>query len=262
MEENQNEFEIRIQDILAALFKRWWMILIATVLGAGIAFGYSYATYVPQYRAIAKMYVNNTQISFGSTQVSISSGDITAAQSLVNTYCEILQTRLTLEEVIRRAELEYTYEQLLSMVSCGSVNETEILHVTVISTNPKEARAIANTIIEVLPEQISTIIEGSSVRTVDRAVDGREIAPQFTKYASIGGLLGLLFSVSLIVVFDVLINDALESEEWVLNTYREEVPLLAVIPDVDDIGGRGYGKYYRSYYYSYRSKRHKKGGAE
>jgi len=262
MNENQNEMELRIQDILSAFFKRWWLILIATVLGGVIAFGYSYMTYVPQYRAVAKMYVNNTQISFGSTQVSISSGDITAAQSLVNTYCEILKTRLTLEEVIRRAELGYSYEQLYSMVDCGSVNETEILYIAVTSTNPQEARAIANTIIEVLPEQISTIIDGSSVRTVDRAVDGRELSPQFTKYASIGALLGLLLSMALTFIFDVLINDTLESEEWVLNTYREEIPLLAVIPDVDDVGGRGYGRYYRSHYYKHSSKSEKKGGAK
>lgn len=262
MNENQNEMDLRIQDILSAFLKRWWMILVATVLGGIIAFGYSYLTYVPKYRAMAKMYVNNTQISFGSTQVSISSGDITAAQSLVNTYCEILKTRLTLEEVIRRAELEYTYEQLLSMVDCGPVNETEILYISVTSTHPQEARAIANTIIEVLPEQISTIIDGSSVRTVDRAVDGRELAPEFTKYASIGALLGLLLSLGLVFIFDVLINDTLESEEWVLNTYREDIPLLAVIPDVDDVGGRGYGKYYRSHYYAHDKKAEKKGGAK
>ena len=254
MNENQNEIEIRIQDILAAFLKRWWLILIATVLGGVLAFGYSYATHVPVYRATAKMYVNNDSISIGATKVSISSSDITAAQSLVNTYCEILQTRLTLEEVIRRAELSYTYEQLLSMVSAGSVNETEIFYISVVSTNPDEAKAIANTIIKVLPEQIATIIEGSSVRTVDEAVTGREIAPGYTQHAAIGALIGLVLSLGLTFVIDVLINDTLESEEWVMNTYRDEIPLLAVIPDVDETGGKRYGKYYNSYYYAHDSK--------
>lgn len=47
------------------------------------------------------MYVNNSSISVGSTQVNLS--DLTAAQSLVETYMVILKTRGTLEEVIKEA---------------------------------------------------------------------------------------------------------------------------------------------------------------
>ena len=255
MNENQNEFEIRIQDILAAFFKRWWLILIAAVLGGVLAFGYSYATHVPVYRSTAKMYVNNESISIGATKVSISSSDITAAQSLVNTYCEILKTRQTLELVNERAGqecagLDYTYEQLLSMLSAGPVNETEIFYITVVSTNPEHAIVIADTITKVLPEQIATIIEGSSVRTVDKAVVSTRIAPRFSQYAAVGALIGLVLSLGLVFVFDVVINDTLESEEWIINTYREEIPLLAVIPDVDETSGKHYGKYYASHYYA------------
>ena len=63
------------------------------------------------------MYVNNSSISVGSTQVNLN--DLTAAQSLVNTYIVILNTRGTLEEVIDQAGLSYDYETLSGMISAG-----------------------------------------------------------------------------------------------------------------------------------------------
>ena len=46
------------------------------------------------------MYVNNSSINVGSTQVDLS--DLSAAQSLVETYIVILKTRGTLEQVIEQ----------------------------------------------------------------------------------------------------------------------------------------------------------------
>ena len=53
------------------------------------------------YTASALMYVNNNSLSVGSTKVSLSYSDLTAAKSLVDTYVVILNARTTLNEVIR-----------------------------------------------------------------------------------------------------------------------------------------------------------------
>ena len=108
------------------------------------------------------MYVNNSSISVGSTQVNLS--DLTAAQSLVETYMVILKTRGTLEEVIKEANLPYDYEQLSGMIEAGAVNSTEVFSISVTSASPEEAEKIANTIAELLPNRIADIVEGSSVR--------------------------------------------------------------------------------------------------
>jgi len=52
-------------------------------------------------------------------------------------------------------------------------------------------------------------------------------------------------------VFDVVVNDTLQTDEWVTDTFKEDIPLLAVIPDVNYSGGKGYRKYkyYRHSYY-------------
>ena len=69
------------------------------------------------------MYVNNSNLSVGSTSISLT--DLNAAQSLVDTYIVILKSRPTLEDVIEKANVSYTYEQLESMISASSVDGTE-----------------------------------------------------------------------------------------------------------------------------------------
>ncbi|MGN1095450.1 MAG: YveK family protein, partial [Eubacteriales bacterium] len=165
-EENKNDV-IDLLQIFKALIKRWWIILLASLVCAGAFFGYTYLKITPMYRANAMMYVNN-KMSIGSTSISIS--DLNTAAKLVDSYSIILKSRLTLEEVIKKADLKYTYSQLYDMVSVAAENGTEIFRITVKSSDPVEAAKICNTIVEVLPEKISGIIEGANVSVVDLAV--------------------------------------------------------------------------------------------
>ena len=49
----------------------------------------------------------------------------------------------------------------------------------------------------------------------------------------------------------LVINDTLQTDEWIEDTFKGDIPLLAVIPDVNYSGGKGYRKYkyYRHSYY-------------
>lgn len=251
MNETHGEIVINLRDVISVFLKRWWIILIATLLGGVLLFGYATATYVPTYKSTAKMYVNNRANDSMGNQIGTSQGDIYAAQALVNTYCEMIKTRMTLEAVIKEAELDYTYERLLSMLSCGSENGTEVLYVSIVSHDPEEAKLIVNTILKVVPERIEDIMEGSSVKTVDPAVSGKRLSSGTTTKAIIGAAIGLVLSCAFFFVYDVMINDTLQTDDWVTDTFGEEIPLLAVIPDVNYSGGKGYGKnkYYRRSYY-------------
>lgn len=123
----------------------------------------------PKYEAEALMYVNNTSASLGNTSFSISSSELTAAQSLADTYIIILKARTTLNEVIEKEDLDYTYEELYDMISSDAVNGTEVFSICVTSEDPEEAKNIANAIARILPDKISGIVDGSSVRVVDYA---------------------------------------------------------------------------------------------
>ena len=254
MENNntENVLEIDLTRLIAALWKRIWAIILAAVIGAGALGVYAATMVKPTYSAQSLMYVNNRTLSLNTSTVNISSGEITAAASLVNTYIVILESRTTLNDVIREANLGYTYDKLKNMISCGSVNGTQIFSIKVTSTDPEEAALIANTIASVLPDKIAQVVDGASVRVVDYAVTpSHKVAPSISKYAAVGALLAAFIVCAIVVVFELL-DDAVHSADYVSQTYG--IPNLAVIPDFESLSGKNKGKDYNYYYYDYYSK--------
>ncbi len=240
-----DEIEIDLLRLVGLLWSKAWLIVISMLLFGAIMFSYAMFFITPLYQSTAKMYVNNTSIKVGSTSFSISSSELSAAKTLLDLYVEILKTRTTLEEVIRRAELEYTYEQLSSMITAGAVNGTEIFRITVTDSDPDMAEKIADTIVEVLPDRIAEIVDGSSVRLVDHAVRAvRRSSPDYTRYASIGMAAGMILSCAAIIVLD-LMDTSVRGEEYLAQRYSD-IQVLAVVPDIRSARKRPYGYYYKN----------------
>ena len=240
---NKEYIEVDLFQLLKAFWHRAWVIVLAMLLCGAGAFSWAAFLAAPQYEAQALLYVNNSSFSLGSTNFSISDSELTAAQSLVDTYIVVLETRNTLEDVIREAQLHYTYEQLRDMVDAAAVNNTEVFSVTVTSTDPAEAEQIANAITRILPEKIADIVDGSSVRTVDFAVLPTErSAPSISVFTAIGMLLGLVVSCFIVILLS-LRDDVIHTEEYLTETYG--LPVLAAIPNLLNKDAVQYG--YTSY---------------
>lgn len=241
-ETGAEEIEIDLLELAKAVLHRAWVIILVTVLAAAATFGYTYCFVTPMYTATALVYVNNTSFSVGSTSFSISASELTAAQKLVDTYGIILKSRMTLEDIIEKDNLDYTYDELYDMIETKAVNSTEIFEISVTSEKPAEAEYIANTIAEVLPEKIATIVEGSDVRIVDYAViPSSRTSPSYTKNTVFGALLGLVFAVA-VVVLQYVLDENIRSEDYLTQTYPN-IPLLSVVPDMNN-RGREHGGYY------------------
>lgn len=246
--ENEETKEINLSEFLHVFVRHWLTIVVAAICLAAIVFLFLTYTTVPEYSASTKLYVNNMNHSSSTgEQERISTADLDAAKRLVQTYCAIAETRLTLEEVIRRGNLPYDYDELYDMMASRQYNETEILEIRVISEDPEESARVANLIAEVLSEQITRIIDGSSCQVVDYAVEpDSALSRGRTSSSIIGGLVGAVLAYAFWLIVDVFVNDRIESENWVKETFGEKYPLLAVIPDVTVSQG-SYGKY-SSYY--------------
>ena len=236
------EVEIDLLKLAQVLLKKARFIIVITLLVAIAAFGITYYFITPQYTATAMMYVNNSSISVG-TSLSISSAELTAAKSLVDTYIVILKSRTTLEEIIEKDDLEYSYEQLYEMIDSEAVNSTEIFNVDVTSTDPQEAEKIANTVAEILPDRIASIVDGSDVRIVDYAVIPSErTSPSYTLNTVIGALVGFVLAAA-VVILRYLFDDQIHEEDYLTQTYPG-IPLLAVVPDMLSSDNKGH--YYRA----------------
>ncbi len=241
-ESNAKEYyTVDLRHIIKALWHRAWVIALSGFLAAVIGFVISAFAIAPTYSSYIKLYVNNSSFSLGNTSFSISSSELTAAQGLVKTYGEILGSRSTLERVIEKAGVDYTWRDLSDMIVYAPSNDTEIMRVTVTCEDPYEASKIANTIAEVLPVRIAEIIDGASMEVVDSAVpDLEKIAPSITRYTAAGLLLGVLLSAIALVVL-ALLDDTVHDEEYVLRTY--DYPILGKVPDLLNTGNKAYGYY-------------------
>ena len=244
MENKTNDsYTIDLAHILKTLAQKAWMIALAGFLAAAIGFSLSAFVITPTYSSSIMLYVNNSSFSLGNTSFSISSSEITAAQDLVKTYGEILNNRTTLERVIDKTGVDYTYRELSEMIVAEPSNDTEIMKVTVTTTDPYEAAQIANCIAEVLPVRVSEIIDGASMEVVDSAIPELEkVAPSITLFTAIGLVLGVLIATIALMIVAVR-DDTIHDEDYVLQNY--DCPILAKVPNLLNVGGKHYGYYYQ-----------------
>jgi len=246
MNSNAEYLEIDMIRLLKALWKRIWIIILSALLCAEIGFAYANYIITPLYKSSVLMYVNNSSFSLRNTSFSFSSSDLTAAQSLVDTYIIILKTRTTLDTVISRAGVDYSYEQLEKMVEAEAVNGTEVFEITVTSDDPQEAQVLAKTIASVLPGKVAAVVDGSSVRVVDYAVvPTKKDSPNITLYTAAGLMLGLIISCAIVVILE-LMDDLVHDEEFLTQNF--DIPMLASIPDAFSNNGASYTKYGPAYH--------------
>ena len=260
---NMEEDTIDLLELAKALWKNILIIALVAVLFGSAAFGYTAFLIEPEYQATASLYVNNSSFSLGATSFSISSADLSASNSLVSVYIYILQSRTTMEDVIKEADLSYTPEELSKMVSAKGVSSTGAFEVTVTSNNPAEAELIANTIAQILPDRISEIVDGSSVRIVDYAViPSHRAGPSMVKNTAVGILAGGFLAAAVVILrfllddrYKVLIKSADELREM-----YPDIQVLAMIPDMR-VSEKKSG-YYSSYYGQAEKKGDRKNGGK
>ena len=99
MEKQGSNYTIDLLYLLKSLYKRIWIIILTAVIAAGLGFSFAKFLVNPTYSSYVKLYVNNNSFKLGSTSFSISPSDLTAAQSLLKTYSDILDSRSTLERI-------------------------------------------------------------------------------------------------------------------------------------------------------------------
>ena len=249
LQNRQEEQEIDLLKLLKVLWKKIWIIGAAALVGGIAFFLFTFFFITPKYQSSALLYVNNNSLNIGSTKLNISSGDITASSSLIDTYAVILKSRTTLEQAIREGALPYKYEDLVKKVSGGAEGKTPVFKITVTDTNPEMAAHICNTIVEIMVDErsgIAAIVEGSSVSVIDYAVVAtQKTSPSLKKNAAIGMLLGFVVACGVIILVS-LMDTTIREEDYLIETYKD-IPVLANIPNLFAETSGGYYGYGSSY---------------
>ncbi len=227
MEKNKNEYStIDIKHIFIEICKKIWVVILSAVIVGGAGFAWSSFAIAPKYSATIKLYVNNVSDKVNGGVVS--STQILAAQELVKTYKEILHSRPTYERIIEELDGRYTSSQMNQIITSGSVNDTEIMYITVTTGDPYEAATIANCIADVFPGRLSEVITNASVEVFEDATPNTSrVSPSVTTYTALGIIIGAFLAVAVIVI-TTLLDKRLHDESYVVQNY--DYPILARIP--------------------------------
>lgn len=224
----EEETEIDLIDLAWALLDKIHYIVLCFLIGAVIMNAYSYFLVRPTYKSTAKMYV----VSASKNSV-VDLDALNIGTSLTADYEQLMLSYPVLEQVINKLNLDMDSDTLVKMITLENPTDTRILNINVVSTDPKSARDIANTLMDVsvdyLPKTMST--NAPNVAQKAKLADHKD-GPSYTKYTVIGALAGaFLYCMYLVVKY--LMDDTIHTADD-MEKYFDIVP-LAVIPDVSEL---------------------------
>ena len=230
--ENRNakendEIVIDLWQIGYVLWKQIVWILLVSVLCADIGFAAAAFVIPPTYSASADMIVNNKQNAATQTG-DVTSSDLNASSTLVSTYSVILKSHTVLGQVIDQLDLPYTYDRLAGMITVSTVNNTQVMRITVRCGDSRTALNIVSKLVEIAPGVIVDKAEVGSVKTVDEPwTNGRIVSPSKKKYALAGFAAGFIFMCAIFIIRELL-NNTYKTEADIVKDLG--LPVLGVIP--------------------------------
>lgn len=238
------EKEITIQKLLQEIFKRWWLVVICTILCGAIFFTYS-SMFIPErFTSVGSVYVDNKADVILSEAENNTANlyDLTTAEMLVDTYIELFSSNGFYELIKEKEDLEYSVKDLRAMTSYSRVEETGVIYISVVASTAKEAQRICSAVLKYANLHIKNIMEVGSVKIIDKAsLPESRSYPSVTKNTFLGMILGILISFGIIFAinyFDVHVRTVEDIE----NKY--DLVVLGTIPNMfDSKSSNGGAKY-------------------
>lgn len=219
-----NTVEIDVMLLLRVIWRRKFVILLAALFGAAIAFTYSTFLVTPKYDSTTRIYVVSQSLEPGA---GLTTQELQAGSYLVNDYKEIILSKDVLTTV--QQELKLT-NSLDGKVSVAVPADTRIVSISVRDQDPQEAARIANALRKVAAQKIIEVTKVNDVTTLEEAIPAEEPStPNTKRNTAIGFLVGCVL-ISFVILTMEILDDRIKRPQDI-----EEVmglPLLGVVPDL------------------------------
>lgn len=177
-----------------------------------------------KFTATSRMYM----VSASSDSV-VNLADLNIGTSLSNDYVELMQTRPVVEGVIEELGLDYSYEELLKLISLSVVNNTRIVKISVTSTDPREAMNIANQMAKTSQVELPKVMEAPTPTIAEMAVlPTRRSSPSLIKNVALGSV-SLLMATLFVLTVIYRMDDTVKTSEDLEKAFG--VMPLSVIPE-------------------------------
>ncbi len=160
--------EINLKEVYSYFKSRLLWMILAIVVIVIIGNVYTILTRIPMYQS------NTTIVLVGESKKEYSQTDSQLNQNLIGTYSEIITSRKVLQQVIDNLKLKMTVDELSQNITTSSVEDTEIIRITVNDEKKKMAAEIANEVADVFSDEIQDIYNLENVAIIDKAEVAKE----------------------------------------------------------------------------------------
>lgn len=271
-----NNRDIKLIDLVGVAVKRMWILILAAIIGAGVAFYYSKCIVVPVYRVSATFLVDMGSLTSDEKQIDQieAQRQVVGSRYQVPSYVSILSTsdfsdavakRLKEKKDIYPLDYEYSAALLHLLVTFTFEDQLETYDMAVHAYTPDDALNIAKCIEDYSEEYVSThkAMAKDTLRIIDHArksTTPTNLSVPFN--VAVGAILCVL--VAFVICFIVEMTDVrIRSEVGVVEILG--LPIIGNIPEYSTSIISGYRRYYRrrerkpyeSYRYGYSSKKGK-----
>jgi capsular polysaccharide biosynthesis protein len=188
--------DINLKELFLVIKRRLWLILVITAITTGLGAYYSYSTNTPLYQSSSRIIIGANSENRNTLQV-------------------IIKDTTVLDKVVNVLGLSQSPEALAGQITVASVDNSQVVSISVIDTDPNRAAQIANITAKVFKEEIPTIMDFKDVRILsDAKVNPWPINQSQNKLIAIALIAGLVIGIGLVFLLDSL-DDSLRSDREV-----------------------------------------------
>lgn len=228
MEDNYEQgYGLVILELMQTLKDKIAMILIATVLGAILGWGFSAVVMPRKYEASVNMIVNSRTELVGV----VTSDSISSAQDLVDTYAIIIKSNKVLNQVIEKLGLQMSFEELSEWISVDPIRNTQVMKIAAQCSDASQAALIVQTIAEIAPSIVADAVEAGSCKVVSDVYSStKPVSPNIPRNTLVVAALAFA-AVCALVTLRELFNDYIVDDADLEK--KLGITALGVIPDVE-----------------------------
>ncbi|UHA71959.1 YveK family protein [Paenibacillus sp. 481] len=221
--------ELDLKHMLHTIWKRKWLVASIVLVAITASAYYSYVVLKPIYEASTKLIVNKTRIEQGESHVNLN--DLNANIQLISTYKELVRTNWVVNDVLKaKPDLNMTAEQLLENIKVSSMNDTQVMTISVRDESYARAVDIVSKITEVFMVKIPQLMEVDNVTLLtgaDPKANAKPVKPNPVLNITVVAAIALLISTATVFILQYF-DHAVYSEEDVEGAIQ--LPTLVVVP--------------------------------
>ena len=135
--ENQEEGQIDLLEIIHVMLRKWWLIVLCGIIGAGALGVYTKFFVTPQYSASSTIYILSS-----TTNVSGSGISLSLSEQLTADFLLLAKSRPVLEEAAEKVGDGVTSEMLAGSVVIENPTGSHMLKVTATNEDAQLAKDI------------------------------------------------------------------------------------------------------------------------